>query len=1099
MSNHCATLVVDDAPADEDEFGSHKPIVDAIQDLFENEKGGKTIGLEGGWGSGKSTVAKLLASRTNGRTSHLFLFDTWAHEGDPLRRSFLEELIRSLIDKSWIDDQSWKDRREELAKRRRVERTRPVAKLERPAIAVGIVAAILLMLIPIAAELINAGLSRDQLSIGPLASGGSLGFAFLVIVLVVGWLLWSGRLGPKSSAWISLFSVHSVTESDRETIETPDPTSIEFESTFKDLMRCALGKHHKRRLILVIDNLDRVTADDARSIWATLQTFLHHSHSDREPWLDSLWVLIPYDRKGIERLWDSSGENDRSLQDPSIGSLAESFIEKSIQVRFEVPLPLLSDWRGYLESKLELALPEHDRSDFYGVYRLYAWDMTRKGRAPTPRELKQYVNRIGSLHRRWKDSVPLSSLAYHALLNRSSSSIADELRAGELPDAVLSGLLQENVARHLAAIAFNTDERRAQQLLLEPIIERALTLGEPDELEGLLDRTGFWEILPQVRFAEWDSELPSLLAAAARLSEIPEDRRPESEWQEIRSALSEASKSVEAWPQLNPSLARDLEGLLFVVDEESSMRIAISASEGRVQGDEGTDWADGARQLLTRFDKVSVRGVGDDRAIYSILGRLGSFSDAKNLVTRVEIPIADKSSLVEVISEGIVDSPRKARHAIEFLKVKDEGYVDWDVFCRSTVSVLGNTVSTNLADSQDLLAILRLAGDSGWNMRTDLVNQGIALHYVGFASEQANDKVLGEWLYEEFLRYPSPAYHNPPGHHPHAPYGRDIVGNLLSNPAHEAIGLLAAEVGGHRNYEIIDSLASDSSSNLLASALIARLWSSRWLLDKITSARLMDIWQHVSGNEIFQDDDLSQFVGMLCRRAEFISELKSNNFSIDRMSMYAALLGNHTDRSVAVDLVDWVVTSLTKLSREQWSTAMHASDDWVRLLVAIRRVDDEGLVGGQFGLALGEFVEGVAGGEEVSDLITYEWEKTVVASMAPTIRGIYEEGVFAAAVNVEGQLPETYFSLTGQTLRKPAILARPQILNGVLPQLASSQNQPGLSWLLQTLKDGDVLKDVPEGGFDPLAEVVSVSLEQTGDDSDLLRGIADILSVSSDN
>ena len=118
--------------------------------------------------------------------------------------------------------------------------------------------------------------------------------------------LFRGRSDSAGGAILSLFSVESVTESTRETIETPDPTSVEFESTFRDLMREALSSDSARRLVLVVDNLDRVSADDARSIWATLQTFLHHSHDNREPWLDSLWVLLPYDRDGIARLWDEA-------------------------------------------------------------------------------------------------------------------------------------------------------------------------------------------------------------------------------------------------------------------------------------------------------------------------------------------------------------------------------------------------------------------------------------------------------------------------------------------------------------------------------------------------------------------------------------------------------------------------------------------------------------------------------------------------------------------------------------------------------------------------------------------------------------------------
>ena len=427
------THTVDDAPASEDEFGSHAPIAAAVRELITTEPGGRTIGLEGSWGSGKSTVVKLLNDQLDGSGVHVVVFDAWAHEGDPLRRSFLETLIKSISAKGWIEEQSWRERCENLARRRRVEHTRPVSRIERPTIIAGIFAAFFAILVPLGAAFVEAGLAADR-NRWAFWIGVAV-YVVLAALIAIGaaWLL-RGRSGPASGALLSLFSVESVTESTRETIETPDPTSVEFESTFRDLMREALANDQARRLVLVVDNLDRVSAADARSIWATLQTFLHHSHDNREPWLDSLWVLLPYDRDGIARLWDESATVVSDEPQPG-ATLADSFIDKSIQVRFEVPLPLLSDWRAYVESTLRLALPNCAEADGYAAYRLYAHRLADSGRAPSPREIKQYINRIGALHRRWQDELPFASLAYYASLGVDGVEVADRLRRGTLPES----------------------------------------------------------------------------------------------------------------------------------------------------------------------------------------------------------------------------------------------------------------------------------------------------------------------------------------------------------------------------------------------------------------------------------------------------------------------------------------------------------------------------------------------------------------------------------------------------------------------------------------------------------------------------------------
>ncbi|HXS18512.1 MAG TPA: P-loop NTPase fold protein, partial [Polyangiaceae bacterium] len=99
----CQTRLLKDEPVKEDKFGSHQRVAQAIAELLKSEEGGRAIGIEGAWGSGKSTVVNLVSQHLNpdGRFE-MFVFDAWAHEGDPLRRSFLEELCKFLQRRRWI-------------------------------------------------------------------------------------------------------------------------------------------------------------------------------------------------------------------------------------------------------------------------------------------------------------------------------------------------------------------------------------------------------------------------------------------------------------------------------------------------------------------------------------------------------------------------------------------------------------------------------------------------------------------------------------------------------------------------------------------------------------------------------------------------------------------------------------------------------------------------------------------------------------------------------------------------------------------------------------------------------------------------------------
>src|SRR5437868_6629626 len=93
----CPTFVLADDPAHTDAFGIYERLVDSLAETVTTDKGGKAIGLVGSWGSGKSTVIQLLDAKLAKSAACLWQFDAWAHEGDPLRRTFLENLLRLFL------------------------------------------------------------------------------------------------------------------------------------------------------------------------------------------------------------------------------------------------------------------------------------------------------------------------------------------------------------------------------------------------------------------------------------------------------------------------------------------------------------------------------------------------------------------------------------------------------------------------------------------------------------------------------------------------------------------------------------------------------------------------------------------------------------------------------------------------------------------------------------------------------------------------------------------------------------------------------------------------------------------------------------------
>lgn len=128
----CPTRLLADTPVETDAFGGHGRVARSIVEVVQTERGGRSIGLEGGWGAGKSTIVKLASkflTQTRDSTFKVSVFDMWAHQDDPLRRTLLEDLITRIKEFEWVDKERWDRRLDELTKRRSEDTTSVVPRL----------------------------------------------------------------------------------------------------------------------------------------------------------------------------------------------------------------------------------------------------------------------------------------------------------------------------------------------------------------------------------------------------------------------------------------------------------------------------------------------------------------------------------------------------------------------------------------------------------------------------------------------------------------------------------------------------------------------------------------------------------------------------------------------------------------------------------------------------------------------------------------------------------------------------------------------------------------------------------------------------------
>ena len=86
---------------------------------------------------------------------------------------------------------------------------------------------------------------------------------------------------------MSLFAREQQTDTFTEATESTEPTSVEFEGLFSQILQAAVSNH--RRLVIVLDNIDRVDEETAKAVLSTMETFMGSSARSADA---RVWTLI---------------------------------------------------------------------------------------------------------------------------------------------------------------------------------------------------------------------------------------------------------------------------------------------------------------------------------------------------------------------------------------------------------------------------------------------------------------------------------------------------------------------------------------------------------------------------------------------------------------------------------------------------------------------------------------------------------------------------------------------------------------------------------------------------------------------------------------
>ena len=801
----CVTRFLSDMPTSEDKF-AHNSIAESIISTIQDEQGGKCIGVIGSWGSGKSSILRIVSNNIP-KTTKMFVFDAWAHQGDPLRRSILEELIDHLINSGWINKEKWEQDKLLLSGKLTTSFSITLSKLS----ILGRLLAITLLLQPVGLFLYSqAYINPDNNKLLYLICGITLLCSPFVVYITHGIYLLFAKKEENSEGKISIN--HPRAETKLLSYSYPEPTSIEFQRTFLEIIKQALCESD-RRIIFAIDNLDRLNSNEALSVLSTLRTFIDLNINHRCDELNRLWVVIPFDKSAIAKLWadksDSSGtKSDFSLLGAYSDETAQAFLDKTFQIVFHVPEPVLTDWKDYLIESLKYSFPTHNTDDFHLIYRIFDSKLLLDSKSgapnslpsPTPRKIKLFVNRICSIHKYWNNEIPLSIQALYVASVDNRPAMQSALYSSSNLGYITEDQLPSDWQKYLAAIHFNVSLENALQVLLFDPIRFSIMNNNHDKYKELSDVNGFSNVLEQVVDSDspnWISQNTKGLTNLAILMDSNVTTKGHESINRIWVRLISNTKKIQEYKPFDKEAAKGLQVLLSKQNsKELGQKIlnAVTASfntiasQSAINHDNQLMWLEGVNCLFEINNYLPddmIRGNFHLKcSVKTYIDTLKKGKQLGNINARLHLIgcLADISTFHEemnaCIRENRVDSDVLDIFHRNISKLDDK----WDTLLHTLTSEMQvNQLKSDRIQSLTEIALIALkTPNTDVKIITQIIESGYLLdhlyHAVTSKSQNAAARSFVFWLIYRPNRYYSSALS------PHWLEGRQIYERILAAP-----------------------------------------------------------------------------------------------------------------------------------------------------------------------------------------------------------------------------------------------------------------------------------------------------------------------------
>lgn len=481
------------SPCNEDLFegGAHQKLAKAIADEITSDKACTIIGIDGGWGSGKSNLVGLIQNTINQDTVNqnkyfFFTYDVWGHQNDLPRRSILEELTSALTDeKKGIlkNSATWNEKLKNLLTKKRETTTQVIPQLSPMAI----ISSILLFTTPLIA-LICSHIDITWIKIIITTTPYILGYIY------VGWKCHKNlkRINDDKkysrsdfrNMFFQVYNNKATLSTNYENITEKEPSSAQFRAWMTQLDESILKRN--KTLIIVFDNMDRLPKNKVQEFWAAIHSFFSETK------YNNIRVIVPFDRTHIKNAFQSEDISHNNKENDEIISYGNDFINKTFYVVYQVAPPILSSWRGYFTDRWKEAFGPKSIVD-NALLQIY--DLMTKEHSP--RKIIAFINEFVSIRKIADQAIQDK---YIGLYIFGKEHIAKDPLKEIIEPSYLKSLKflykdDSNMQQSISALYFQLPLIKATDIIFTRKFTQELDANKVEALAGMRSNPEYWGIL----------------------------------------------------------------------------------------------------------------------------------------------------------------------------------------------------------------------------------------------------------------------------------------------------------------------------------------------------------------------------------------------------------------------------------------------------------------------------------------------------------------------------------------------------------------------------------------------------------------------------